>query len=82
VIVQERQKTHGQFSRNAEAAQHFKEYLRSHPGWHLLNEQQKEALELIATKTGRILAGDPNHPDHWRDIGGYAELGRRACNAE
>ena len=29
---------------------------------------------MIAHKIGRILAGDPNHIDHWLDIAGYATL--------
>jgi hypothetical protein len=31
-------------------------------------------LEMIAHKIGRVLAGDPNHADHWDDIAGYARL--------
>lgn len=33
-----------------------------------------EALEMIATKIGRILTGNPNNEDSWRDIAGYATL--------
>ena len=29
---------------------------------------------MILHKIGRILAGDPNHKDHWVDIAGYANL--------
>jgi hypothetical protein len=42
--------------------------------WALLSASQKEALEMIAHKIGRILNGDPNYDDSWRDIAGYAEL--------
>lgn len=35
---------------------------------------QAEALDLIFTKIGRILNGDPNHTDSWIDIAGYATL--------
>jgi len=35
---------------------------------------QAEALDLIFTKVGRILNGDPNHIDSWLDIAGYATL--------
>jgi hypothetical protein len=34
----------------------------------------REALDMIAHKLGRIIAGDPNEPDHWVDIAGYAQL--------
>lgn len=42
--------------------------------FHGLPAPQKEALDMIAHKMGRILTGDPNHEDHWRDIAGYATL--------
>ena len=35
---------------------------------------QCEALDMIFTKLGRILNGDPNHVDSWTDIAGYATL--------
>lgn len=35
---------------------------------------QAEALDMIFTKLGRILNGDPNHVDSWVDIAGYAQL--------
>jgi hypothetical protein len=40
-----------------------------------------EALEMICTKIARILSGNPNDPDHWKDIAGYAELGGEACDS-
>jgi hypothetical protein len=40
----------------------------------LLNPSQREALDMIQHKIGRILAGNPNHHDHWHDIAGYATL--------
>jgi len=39
-----------------------------------LTVTHREALEMIATKIGRILTGNPNHEDSWRDIAGYATL--------
>lgn len=39
-----------------------------------LSPGQTEALEMIATKIGRILTGNPNNEDSWRDIAGYATL--------
>lgn len=35
---------------------------------------QCEALDMIFSKIGRILNGDPNHLDSWVDIAGYAQL--------
>jgi hypothetical protein len=34
----------------------------------------REALDMIAHKIGRILAGNPMYKDHWDDIAGYATL--------
>lgn len=39
-----------------------------------LTPDQREALEMIAHKIGRILNGDPDYADSWRDIAGYAQL--------
>jgi len=35
---------------------------------------QKEALEMIQHKIGRILNGDQYYHDSWHDIIGYAKL--------
>lgn len=73
-ILNERQKTHGSFSVHALATQEMKEAMRGYANWEVLNPSQRESLEMIAHKIGRILAGDPNHKDHWADIAGYATL--------
>lgn len=39
-----------------------------------LPDTHLEALDMICHKIARILAGDPNEPDHWHDIAGYATL--------
>lgn len=39
-----------------------------------LTPEQCEALDMIQHKIGRILSGNPNEPDHWHDIAGYATL--------
>ena len=35
---------------------------------------QAQALHMICTKLGRIVAGNEDEIDHWRDIAGYATL--------
>jgi hypothetical protein len=35
---------------------------------------QEEALNMICVKIARIVNGDPNHLDSWRDICGYSQL--------
>ena len=35
---------------------------------------QRDCLDMIAVKISRILNGDPDYADNWRDISGYATL--------
>lgn len=40
----------------------------------VIEPDQEEALCMIASKLARIINGDSNHIDSWRDIAGYAQL--------
>jgi hypothetical protein len=71
-IVSERPSTHGDFEQNTVFMQRVKELTRLQPNWHKMEPYQREALEMIVHKMGRILHGDHEHLDHWEDIGGYA----------
>lgn len=73
-VLDARGKTHGRFEDHAWMAQELKGQMRGGVRWPSLTPAQQEALEMVASKIGRILAGDPNEPDHWRDIAGYAIL--------
>ncbi len=73
-ILDERRKTHGDFLVHSMISQNLKECLWVRDGWRRLNLMQQEALEMICHKISRVVAGDPNHADHWRDIAGYATL--------
>lgn len=73
-VLAERGKIHGEFSQDASFSQELKATLRSGPNWETMSSVQHEALEMIATKLGRITVGDPRHKDHWLDIAGYAML--------
>lgn len=77
-ILDEREKTHGDFFETAEIAQKLKHIIELN-GKGVSSQAQMEALEMICTKIARILAGNAREADHWRDIAGYAELGREAC---
>lgn len=83
-ILDERQKTHGDFDLTAMIAQELKDALRRGKNWKTLDDTEREALEMIASKIGRILSGNPHEVDHWRDIAGYAQLIERwltSCTA-
>lgn len=67
--------THGEFSLVAAVSQSIKESITMADPSNMSNVQ-KEALDMIASKIARIVAGDNNEPDHWLDIEGYARLAR------
>ena len=73
-IIDEREKTHGPFRVVAAKAQQIKDAMRGGANWNEMDDIQREALEMIASKIGRVLAGNHDEVDHWRDISGYAEL--------
>ena len=77
-ILDQREKTHGKYADVSKLSQTLKEILRDTPNWDVLKDGQKESLEMICNKLGRLLSGDANFRDHWDDIGGYAELGQRS----
>ena len=57
--------------------------MQAAPKWKQLEDDQKECLEMVQHKVGKILNGDPNYYDSWHDIEGYirlvaARLSRRA----
>ena len=66
--------THGDFTLHAEYTQALKRCMHASINWSGLSPVQVEALEMIQHKIGRILAGNPNHADHWDGIAGYAKL--------
>lgn len=70
-VLDERGQTHGDYTHMSITIQKIKDAMRAGEGWQRCNAGQREALELMATKIGRIVCGDPNHNDHWADIIGY-----------
>ena len=79
--LNERGKRYGSFGNHATCTQRLKDevlfWARYNEGLNhknRLNASQKEALEMICHKIGRIVCGDPSYDDSWRDIAGYAML--------
>lgn len=70
----ERGSRYGPFSGHAAITQNLKGVMAATEGWDRLNPSQREALEMVVHKIGRILNGDPNYNDNWIDISGYAQL--------
>lgn len=82
-LLDERETTHGKYSNTSRYIQRLKSvalaayadrYKANRPA---LSDQQRESLEMILHKVGRILSGDPNTQDHWDDIAGYAKLANK-----
>ena len=75
-VVDERAITYGKFEELAEVSQRFKDslhYFLITRNKYLAPDQQ-EAMELIITKLARIINGNSDYPDNWKDIAGYATL--------
>lgn len=72
--LQERGKRYGRFIDNATLSQDLKCIVAGHSRWHLLDNDMKEAIEIIFQKVSRIITGDAEYIDNWTDISGYATL--------
>lgn len=72
--LEQRDARYGSYAGNAKIAQAIKRAMADSPNWPRLTDAQRESLDLIATKCGRLLNGDANHLDSWHDIAGYAAL--------
>lgn len=73
-MLAERGKRYGEFTEHARITQDLKTVMRDTPQWLNMGDDQKECLEMITHKIGRILNGDPHYYDSWKDIAGYAKL--------
>jgi len=73
VLLDERERTHGDFRTVAETTQSLKAVIMlARP--HDMPDTHAEALDAISLKIARILHGNASDPDHWRDVAGYAQL--------
>lgn len=72
--LNQRGSRYGPFTGHARITQDLKHIMHTTNGWKNLTPDQKESLEMIVHKIGRILNGDPNYDDSWVDIAGYAKL--------
>ena len=81
-LITERGNRYGKFKDGAEIMQSLKDTMRDVDGWNNLTASQKEALDMIQHKIGRILNGDPTYDDSWKDIAGYATLIVNELNGE
>lgn len=78
-LLDERERTHGNFEDNAIISQSFKRMFRAGPGWNTLSDIEREAMDMIALKFSRILSGKSMSKQHWEDVVGYAKLVEEKC---
>jgi len=78
--LKERGSRYGPFETHAEYAEGINQVYESSLNWLDMKPDAKEALRIIANKIGRILNGDPDYDDNWRDIAGYATLVEKRIN--
>jgi len=71
-LLTERETTHGRFTNTSLTCVKFEKVAEGGENWGSLLPEQRVALRMIFIKLARILSGNPDHLDHWRDIAGYA----------
>ena len=82
-LLVDRGTTHGDFADHARITQSLKYvyyselYAREKRDQTALTFTQKESIEMIFHKLGRIIAGEPSFADHWDDIAGYAKIANK-----
>lgn len=73
--LNERANTHGDFYKGAETFSDLFDLLVKNKS--NLNKHQLYAMNMILSKVVRILNGNADEVDHWKDIAGYATLGSK-----
>jgi hypothetical protein len=73
-VLHVRGKTHGDYKEQGAFADKLKKVLEGGRNWDALDGAQRDALSMVMVKVSRILHGNPNERDHWRDIAGYSTL--------
>lgn len=76
-ILAARQDTYGDFQHVASTAQALKNVLVQGVAYGRASMEQREAIDMIASKLSRIVNGNPDYKDSWTDIIGYARLVER-----
>jgi uncharacterized protein YfaT (DUF1175 family) len=75
-VLDSRAKDYGKFIEGAEIMQMLKRLVHNYIEQRQtpLAFDQREAIDMIIHKMGRIINGNPDKVDHWVDIAGYATL--------
>ena len=73
-MIAERGQRYGRFEDGAEIMQQLKHIAHMSQAWERMKPIQREGMDMILHKIGRVLYGDPFYDDNWKDIAGYAKL--------
>ncbi|CUU91904.1 hypothetical protein [Campylobacter hyointestinalis] len=73
-VLKDRSKTHGDYKQVSKLTIEFLSILISSPNWEFLSDTQKTGLIMVLHKITRILCGNKNEIDHYKDILGYTKL--------
>ncbi len=73
-ILRDRTEVYGDYISNTILIQKLKYLFRQGKNWRVLSANKQEALDMFASKIGRILGGEISQRDSWLDIAGYAML--------
>jgi hypothetical protein len=73
-ILEDRGIRYGEFKDQALISQAAKAVILTRSATRGMEAYQVEAMEMIIHKMSRIVNGDPDYVDSWRDIEGYAKL--------
>lgn len=75
-LLAEREKTYGTFADHARCSQRLKRVIKEELAMRgkEFAYDQTESLSMMLHKIARIVNGDADYIDNWRDIAGYAEL--------
>ena len=71
--LEDRDREYGKFSSVANMAQELKRTVDMYDKGDLDNDQ-REAIDMILLKISRIINGNPKNIDSWHDVAGYATL--------
>ncbi len=72
--LQDRGGKYGSYWDNTILIQRLKKLFRQGRNWDILTANKQEALDMAASKIGRILGGEISQRDTWLDIAGYSML--------
>lgn len=73
-VLVERGKRYGNYLEQTKISSALTDVLVESAGDKHLQTDQEDALFMICVKIARIINGDPDYADNWRDIAGYATL--------